>query len=94
MKLEKIYKEVAKKLGLDESDVKDAYNLYWEFFREYITALPLKDELTEEEFSKLKTSFNVPSIGKFYWTYDRYLKLKTKLKKSIDVKNKKMHTAS
>ena len=46
--LEKIYKEVALKLGLNESDVKEAYQLYWNFFRKSIEALPLKEDLTKE----------------------------------------------
>ena len=86
--LEKIYKEVALKLGLNESDVKEAYQLYWNFFRKSIEALPLKEDLTKEEFSKLKTSFNIPYLGKFSCTYDRYLRMKKKLKLSRDAKNK------
>ena len=85
--LKDLYKEAALELGLEEEDVKEAYNLYWRFFRSEIENLPLKDELTEEEFNSLKTSFNVPHIGKFYWTYDRYLRIKNKLKKSRDAKD-------
>lgn len=84
LKLSNVYKKVSLELGLDENDVKEAYNLYWRFFRESIESLPLKEELSKEEFSKLKTSFNVPSLGKFYCTYDRYLRMKNKLKKSRD----------
>lgn len=94
MKLDKIYKEVSDELGLDIDDVKNAYNSYWEFFRNCMSALPLKEDLTEEEFSKLRASFNIPSIGKFYCNYDRYRRMKNKLKKTIDVKNKKMYAAS
>lgn len=83
----KIYRKVALELGLDDKDVKKAYNLYWEYFRTKVEELPLKDDLSEEEFSNLKTSFNVPSLGKFYCTYDRYLRIKNKLKKSRDAKN-------
>lgn len=85
--LKDLYKEAALELGLEEEDVKEAYNLYWRFFRSEIENLPLKDELTEEEFNSLKTSFNVPHIGKFYCTYDRYLRIKNKLKKSRDAKD-------
>lgn len=84
MKLNNVYKEVALKLGLDEKDVKEAYNLYWKCFREHIENLPLKGNLAEEDFNSLKTSFNVPSLGKFYCTYDRYLRIRNKLKKSRD----------
>ena len=87
LKLSKVYEKVALELGLNSSDVKEAYNLYWEYFRKSIESLPLKDSLNEEDFNSLKTSFNVPSLGKFYCTYDRYLRMKNKLKKSRNVKD-------
>lgn len=87
LKLNKVYEKVALELGLNESDVKEAYNLYWEYFRKSIESLPLKKNLNEEDFNSLKTSFNVPSLGKFYCTYDRYLRMKNKLKKSRNVEN-------
>jgi hypothetical protein len=82
-----VYEKVALELGLNESDVKEAYNLYWEYFRKSIESLPLKENLNEEDFNSLKTSFNVPSLGKFYCTYDRYLRMKNKLKKSRNAEN-------
>ena len=88
MTIQFLYKEGALKLGLNERDVKEAYQLYWNFFRKSIEALPLKEDLTKEEFSKLKTSFNIPYLGKFSCTYDRYLRMKNKLKLSRDAKNK------
>lgn len=87
LKLSNVYKKVALELGLNESDVKEAYNLYWDYFRKSIESLPLKENLNEEGFNSLKTSFNVPSLGKFYCTYDRYLRMKNKLKKSRNVKD-------
>jgi hypothetical protein len=87
LKLNKVYEKVALELGLNESDVKEAYNLYWEYFRKSIESLPLKENLNEEDFNSLKTSFNVPSLGKFYCTYDRYLRMKNKLKKSRNAEN-------
>lgn len=87
LKLSNVYKKVALELGLNESDVKEAYNLYWDYFRKSIESLPLKENLNEEGFDSLKTSFNVPSLGKFYCTYDRYLRMKNKLKKSRNVKD-------
>lgn len=87
LKLNKVYEKTALELGLNESDVKEAYNLYWEYFRKSIESLPLKENLNEEDFNSLKTSFNVPSLGKFYCTYDRYLRMKNKLKKSRNAEN-------
>lgn len=85
--LNKIYKIVALKLGLNINEVKEAYQLYWNFFRKHIETLPLKSDLSEEEFNKLRTSFNVPSIGKFSCTYKRYIKIKQKQKIKEDAKN-------
>lgn len=87
LKLNKVYEKVALELGLNESDVKEAYNSYWEYFRKSIESLPLKENLNEEDFNSIKTSFNVPSLGKFYCTYDRYLRMKNKLKKSRNAEN-------
>ena len=73
--------------------VEEAYNSFWGFIRESIQALPLKEDLTEEEFSKLKCNFNIPSIGKLYLTYPRYKSMKERNKylKAIqdDYNNKK-----
>lgn len=87
LKLSNIYKRVSLELGLNKEDVKEAYNLYWEYFKKSIESLPLKEDLNEEDFDSLKTSFNIPSLGKFYCTYDRYLRMKNKLKKSRNVEN-------
>lgn len=88
--MDKIYKKVAKHLNLEEKVVKEAYNIYWEFIRRRIEALPLKENLTEEEFSRLRTSFNIPSLGKLCCTYQRFLKVKRKFnyKKSRDAETK------
>lgn len=51
--------------------MKKAYESHWLFIRESIKALPLKEDLSEEEFKKLKTNFNIPSIGKLSCTYNR-----------------------
>jgi hypothetical protein len=75
-----IEKEVSQKLNIPEDVVDAAYKSFYEFVKEKITELPLKDELSEEEFSKLKTNFNIPSLGKLHCTYERYTKVKERLK--------------
>jgi hypothetical protein len=67
-----VYKDVSESLGLSPDVVEKVYKAYWSYIKETIEALPLKDELTEEEFSKLKTNFNVPSIGKLCCTKQKY----------------------
>lgn len=64
-------KQVSIELGLPPQVVKEAYESYWTFIRNNIKALPLKEDLSREEFDKLRTNFNIPSIGKLSCTYDR-----------------------
>lgn len=73
MSYQEILKKVAIELNLPVEVVKLAYESHWAFVRETITSLPLKDSLNEEDFSKLGTSFNIPSIGKMSVTWERYL---------------------
>ncbi|MCF0114095.1 MAG: hypothetical protein HUJ56_01995 [Erysipelotrichaceae bacterium] len=63
------------------------YKTYWNTIKALIQGLPLKDNITEEEFKSLKTSFNIPSLGKLYC---RYRKKDTNLhKKTVkDAENK------
>lgn len=69
-------KQVSIELGLPPQVVKEAYVSYWTFIRNNIKALPLKEDLSKEEFDKLRTNFNVPSIGKLSCTYDRMIGVK------------------
>lgn len=66
-------KQVSTELGLPPQVVKEAYESYWTYIRNNIKALPLKEDLSKEEFDKLRTNFNVPSIGKMSVTWERYL---------------------
>ena len=68
--------EVSKSTGLSKTFVNKVYRAYWRAVREYIKALPLKDDLSEEEFLKVRPNVNIPSIGKLYVSLDRYKKLK------------------
>lgn len=66
----------AKELNIPLEVVKKAYESYWLFIRKSIIALPLKEDLDEMEFNKLRTNFNIPSLGKLTCTYDRMLGVK------------------
>ena len=68
------------KLGIPSELVGKVYKAYWSFIKETIQALPLKDNLSEEEFSTLKTNFNVPSLGKLTCTLDKYTRIKKRFK--------------
>lgn len=72
--------KVSKELGLPPEVVDKVYKSYWMFVKQTIQALPLKEELTPEDFVKLKTNFNIPSLGKLSCTYDRMNRVKEKFK--------------
>ena len=78
---------VANKLELPREVVKEAYESYWKYIRCTISELPLKDDLSEEEFNKLRTNFNIPSIGKLSCTYTRYKAIKDRYKYINKIKN-------
>lgn len=83
-----LYKQVAEEMNIPVEVVKEAYLSYWKFIRKTIQELPLKDDLSEEEFAKLRTNFNIVSLGKLSCDYDRYVKLKLR-EKYKNAKSKK-----
>lgn len=62
---------IAKELGISPQEVDRTYKAYWKFIRDTIHKLPLKEVTSEEDFQKLRTNFNIPSLGKLSCTYDR-----------------------
>jgi hypothetical protein len=72
--------KISEELDIPEDVVDKAYKSFYTFIREKIKTLPFKEDLTEEEFSSLKTNFNIPAIGKLHCTYDRYLGMKERFK--------------
>lgn len=70
--MEETIARLAFQLGISKESVKKIYSYFWKYIREKIKSLPLDGELSEEEFSKLRTNFAIPYIGKLYCTYDNY----------------------
>ena len=68
--------QVSKELNLPFRVVDKVYRSYWKSIRDIIQGLPLKDDMSEEEFQKLRTNFNIPSLGKLSCTYDRVKRVK------------------
>lgn len=77
--MDEIYAKVAADMGIPIKVVRAAYLSQWRFIRNTIEALPLKEELSEEEFNQLRTSFNLPSLGKIYTTRDKIQRTKRKI---------------
>lgn len=80
MNYQEVLNQVANKLNIPVEVVKEAYESYWEYIRNTISELPLKEDLSEDEFNKLRTNFNIPSIGKLACPYDRYKAIKDRYK--------------
>lgn len=77
-------------MNLPEEVVGLAYRLFWKYIKTSIKELPLKEDLSKEEFDKLKPNFNIPSIGKLHCTYEEYLRTKKQLeiiKYNTELKN-------
>ena len=81
MTLDEIYAIVAENNGLDKAFVGKVYRAYWKALRQYIKSLPLKKDLTDEEFHQLRPNVNIPSIGKLHVSFDRYRRLHDNFKK-------------
>ena len=76
MTLNEIIAKVSTELNLPEDLVKKTYSEYWSYIRNTIEDLPLKNDLTQTDFSELRTNINVPSLGKINCTYERYIGMK------------------
>lgn len=89
MKYHDIIDKVSQELGIPSEVVNAAYKSYWKFIKQTIQSLPLKDNLNEEEFAKLKTNFNIPSLGKLTCTFDRMIGVKKRFEYIRQIKEKK-----
>ena len=74
--MEAVINRLSKELNLPPEVIEKTYKAYWFFIRETIQGLPLKEELEEDKFNKLRTNFNIVGLGKLSCTYDRYLGIK------------------
>lgn len=78
MRFKDIINKVSEELDLPKELVENTYKAYWNFIKDTIEELPLKTELTQEEYNKLKTNINIPSLGKLHCTYNRYIGIRNR----------------
>lgn len=76
MTYDEIIAKISSELGLPKRLVDKTYMAFWRSVREHISSLPLKEDLTDEEFMKLQPNVNIPSLGKLNVTLDRYHRMK------------------
>ena len=88
MTLNEIIVNVSTELNLPEDLVKKTYSEYWSYIRNTIEDLPLKNNLTQTDFSELRTNINVPSLGKINCTYERYIGMKKRFNIIKKIRNK------
>ncbi len=81
--------KVSQEMGLPPEVVDTAYKSYWKFIKQTIQSLPLKDNISEEDFTKLRTNFNIPSLGKLTCTFDRMVGVKKRFKYIRHIREKK-----
>lgn len=87
------YTEIIRKVSEDTeipTDIIDkAYKAFWLYIRNSVQELPLKEDITEAEFLKLRPNFNIPSLGKLCVSYDRYKGVKNKFQYIKNIREKK-----
>ena len=86
-----ILNNVSRTLGIAPNVIEKVYKAYWLYIKTTIEALPLKDNLNEEEFLKLRTNFNISSLGKLCVTWNRFVGCKKRyelIKKLRNAENK------
>lgn len=89
MTLDEIISRVAREQNIPIRIVDRTYRAYWKAIREYVCSLPLKEDLSDEEFLKLQPNINIPSIGKLHITLDRY----RNMKKMYKIKTEQINAA-
>lgn len=78
MRFKDIINKVSEELDLPKELVENTYKAYWNFIKDTIEELPLKTELTQKDYNKLKTNINIPSLGKLHCTYNRYIGIRNR----------------
>lgn len=93
MTYSEIVTKVSENTGISSDIVDKTYRAFWLYIRNSIQGLPLKEDMTETEFLKLRPNFNIPSLGKLSCTYSRYLGVKKRFNhiRNIREKNEKVN---
>lgn len=72
--------QTSKKLNLPAEIVDQIYKSFWKYIKVTIQIPNLKEDISQEEFEKLRLNFNIPSLGKLNCTYSRIQGIKERYK--------------
>ena len=76
MTVDEAIKQIAEEQGFDEHVVRRVYYSVFEFIKDTVIEMPLKEELLDKkEFEKLDRVFYIPGLGKVTIPYTRYKKI-------------------
>lgn len=89
MTYQEIVNKVSGDTGISSDTVDKAYKAFWLYVKDSIQELPLKEDMTEEEFKSLRPNFNIPSLGKITCTLKRYEGVKEKFNYIKKLREKK-----
>lgn len=92
MTYEEIIEKVSGDIGISPDIINKTYKAFWLYIRNSIQTLPLKQDITDDEFSALKPNFNIPSLGKLVCTLDRYKGVKKRFQYIKNIRNKHEET--
>jgi spore coat polysaccharide biosynthesis protein SpsF (cytidylyltransferase family) len=79
-----IMQELADEYKLTLAEIEAVYESQWDFMVDTVEDIDF-DTVTEEDFKSLKTNFNIPTLGKFYTTFN---KVKNVRRKSRELREK------
>ena len=74
-------KQLALKYGMTFDEVEDIVNSPYEFISKTTKELDIKEGLDKEEFAKVKTNFNIPSLCKMFASHYIYSEINRKKNK-------------
>lgn len=80
MKIENAIRQVAEELELPYDVCYKAYMSSWRFILLKAQEQPLNENMSIEEFSRLRPNFNIPSLGKLFITPESFERKSKKLK--------------
>lgn len=80
-KVKSLIHKIGLKYNLQDDVIKKIVTSPYIFAREHITSLSIEENITEEEFNKLKTNFIFSHIGKLYINYGTVLRYQNQKKK-------------